>query len=244
MNQLNYEIFAEEGYMARPPLCPTYVFLLDISHSSIKTGFLNTICEGLIDIILHKRIPEQKRTCIGFVLFDNNPHFVYFNDNLEIMTVSDNLTDIFLPVPEHYLLINLEDSDKIIKILENIQNISGEAENLGLKKGLFASHLLLEKSGGKVLTFLCESTIESSHSKSFSFTPSTDFYNLLGEEFIDSNVSGDLFISSSEYCGLHTIGEICRKTGGNIYYYSNLFSNQEKHHLLSDINKAITDGIA
>lgn len=33
----------------RPPQPPVYLFVFDVSHNAIETGYLNTVCQTLLD---------------------------------------------------------------------------------------------------------------------------------------------------------------------------------------------------
>ena len=70
----NFEIYADEGYMIRPPMSPTYLFMIDISSSSFETGYLRTICECISSILQLDHLNE--RSMVGFILFDTAVHFV------------------------------------------------------------------------------------------------------------------------------------------------------------------------
>ncbi|KAG8439138.1 hypothetical protein GDO86_005378 [Hymenochirus boettgeri] len=43
------EFMAPSEYMLRPPQPPVYLFMFDVSHNAIETGYLNTVCQTLLD---------------------------------------------------------------------------------------------------------------------------------------------------------------------------------------------------
>lgn len=238
--QDNYEIYADETYMKRPPICPSYVFLLDVSEESINNGYLATICDSISSLLQSKSFPGGEKAAIGIILFDSTIHYVYFNAAPQFITVSSPGSDIWVPFPIDYLVINIEDNlNTILASLSTIKNTAFGTRSTGYKNGLIASELLLEKTGGKVLSFLFNPTIESSHPKNLVFLHTTEFYEVLGEEFIDSNISCDVFVSSSHYSGLYTLGHLSKITGGDVYYYQGYYNSD---HLISDISKAIETG--
>ena len=85
----NYEIFAEEKYMERAPMCPFYLFLIDISSQSIELGFFHAAIESIGKILELKSIQSENhevRTQVSFILvfiglvcpFQVYNHFVNF----------------------------------------------------------------------------------------------------------------------------------------------------------------------
>ena len=224
-------------------MCPCYVFLIDISLESKKTGYLECICETILKIVIENIYQGEERTIIGLILYDTYPQYVLIGKKPQILTVSGHNSDIFLPVPLDNLLINIQDNiEDIIQTIYCIKNIEGNPVSNGLKKGLFACKILLENCGGKVFAFMCNSSSEAAHQKNLAFVASSDFFHLLAEEMNDDNICVDAFITSNAFCGLFTIGEISRITGGDVYYYQN-FSEASKENLSRDMIKAISQGI-
>nr|KAF6350062.1 SEC24-like protein A, COPII coat complex component [Myotis myotis] len=43
------EFMAPSEYMLRPPQPPVYLFVFDVSHNAIETGYLNSVCQSLLD---------------------------------------------------------------------------------------------------------------------------------------------------------------------------------------------------
>ena len=239
-SQCNYEIYAEEKYMNRPPMCPTYLFVLDISEASSESGFLQCAVIAILKTVREKKFQGEERTCVGFILFDKHAHFVRIGKRPEIITMTCPEGEAWLPAPEYFLAVNIEDNfEDIICTLEIISNIKGDQKSSGLKMAILACDSLLENSGGRVLIFLCNSMIESAHPKKLSFMATTDFYHTIGEKFSMDSIRCDMFISSVMYCGVFTLGELSKITGGEVHYYPN-FSSSRADALQVDVYSSIS----
>ncbi|PKU30960.1 protein transport protein hypothetical protein [Limosa lapponica baueri] len=93
----------------RPPQPPVYLFVFDVSHNAIETGYLNTVCQTLLDNL--DLLPGNTRTKIGFITFDSTIHFYSLQEGLsqpQMLIVSD-IEDVFIPMPEN-LLVNLNEN--------------------------------------------------------------------------------------------------------------------------------------
>ncbi|EPY84920.1 hypothetical protein CB1_000434027 [Camelus ferus] len=99
----------------RPPQPPVYLFVFDVSHNAVETGYLNSVCQSLLDNL--DLLPGNTRTKIGFITFDSTIHFYSLQEGLsqpQMLIVSD-IEDVFIPMPEN-LLVNLNESKEDIHL--------------------------------------------------------------------------------------------------------------------------------
>jgi protein transport protein SEC24 len=137
---------------------PSYVFLIDTSNASMMNGYLSSVIETIKDIINNDLFQNLSRTKIGIITYDNTINFFNLNPQLnqaQMLSVKD---DLFLPVPVDYLLVNMEDSkDKILSLLDMIRDSSQNNNNCQdsdkLIEGIKAGFLLVQSTGGKILSF-------------------------------------------------------------------------------------------
>ncbi|XP_019779998.1 protein transport protein Sec24A isoform X4 [Delphinus delphis] len=107
------EFMAPSEYMLRPPQPPVYLFVFDVSHNAVETGYLNSVCQSLLDNL--DLLPGNTRTKIGFITFDSTIHFYSLQEGLsqpQMLIVSD-IEDVFIPMPEN-LLVNLNESKESV----------------------------------------------------------------------------------------------------------------------------------
>ncbi|XP_053422479.1 protein transport protein Sec24A isoform X2 [Nycticebus coucang] len=107
------EFMAPSEYMLRPPQPPVYLFVFDVSHNAVETGYLNSVCQSLLENL--DLLPGNTRTKIGFITFDSTIHFYSLQEGLsqpQMLIVSD-IEDVFIPMPEN-LLVNLNESKESV----------------------------------------------------------------------------------------------------------------------------------
>ncbi|RAL38967.1 hypothetical protein DM860_014793 [Cuscuta australis] len=107
------EFIAPAEYMVRPPMPPTYFFLIDVSISSIKNGMIEVIAQTIKKCL--DSLPGYPRTQIGFITYDSTIHFYNMKSSLtqpQMLVVSDP-EDTFVPLPDD-LLVNLSECRDVI----------------------------------------------------------------------------------------------------------------------------------
>jgi protein transport protein SEC24 len=235
----NYEIYAEEINMERPPMCPCYVFCIDFSDESKRSGFLGAVCDA-VGIFLDEKVRQnEERALIAIILHSNCVGFVQLAGNINITMIPKSEAEMWLPIPRDLLLVDIKDNLLQIKsALSLIKELKDPSPSTAFHSALLASQLILEQNGGKILSFICNSLIESTKRQSFKIIASTEFYYNISEELIESQISCDIFFAGTEYCGLFTYAELARITGGEVYYYQNFTIEKHREIISGDIRRA------
>ncbi|XP_029416751.1 protein transport protein Sec24A isoform X2 [Nannospalax galili] len=228
------EFMAPSEYMLRPPQPPVYLFVLDVSHNAVETGYLNSVCQSLLDNL--DLLPGNTRTKIGFITFDSTVHFYSLQEGLsqpQMLIVSD-IEDVFIPMPEN-LLVNLNESKELVqdllKTLPQMFTKTLETQS-ALGPALQAAFKLMSPTGGRMSVFQTqlptlgvgalkprEEPNQRSSAKEIHLTPSTDFYKKLALDCSGQQVAVDLFLLSGQYSDLASLGCISRYSAGSVYYY-------------------------
>lgn len=229
------EFIAPSEYMLRPPQPAVYLFVLDVSHNAVETGYLNTLCQSLLDNL--NSLPGDSRTKIGFITFDSTIHFYSLQDGLsqpQMLIVSD-IEDVFIPMPEN-LLVNLNESKELVQdllralpqmFLKTLETQSA------LGPALQAAFKLMSPTGGRLSVFqtqlpsvgagLLKSREDPNQRASAKeihhLTPATDFYKKLALDCSGQQIAVDLFALSGQYSDLASLVCISRYSSGCIYYY-------------------------
>ncbi|XP_077080995.1 protein transport protein Sec24A isoform X1 [Siphateles boraxobius] len=229
------EFIAPSEYMLRPPQPAVYLFVLDVSHNAVETGYLDVVCQSLLENL--DSLPGDSRTKIGFITFDSTIHFYNLQEGLsqpQMLVVSD-IDDVFLPTPDS-LLVNLSECRELVQdLLAGLpQMFSGTMETQsGLGPALQAGFKLLSPTGGRISVFQTqlptvgigalkprEEPSQRAHAKEVQhLNPATDFYKKLALDCSGHHVAVDLFLLSAQYCDLSTLGCISRYSAGSVYYY-------------------------
>ncbi|XP_045684673.1 protein transport protein Sec24A isoform X2 [Phyllostomus hastatus] len=228
------EFMAPSEYMLRPPQPPVYLFVFDVSHNAVETGYLNSVCQSLLNNL--DLLPGNTRTKIGFITFDSTIHFYSLQEGLsqpQMLIVSD-IEDVFIPMPEN-LLVNLNESKELVqdllKTLPQMFTKTLETQS-ALGPALQAAFKLMSPTGGRMSVFQTqlptlgvgalkprEEPNHRSSAKDIHLTPSTDFYKKLALDCSGQQVAVDLFLLSGQYSDLASLGCISRYSAGSVYYY-------------------------
>ena len=124
------EYIAPGEYMVRPPQPPVFMFVIDVSYTSVVTGLLQTVVTSIVEAIQSGKIPGGQRVQVGIITFDTSLHFYNLNSNLsqpQMLVVSD-LDDLFLPLPDDILVPLAESEAAIVNLLESLPGIFGETK--------------------------------------------------------------------------------------------------------------------
>lgn len=91
----SYEFFASDTYTPRPPMEPSYCFLIDISHSSMANNIPFYAIAAIKEAIQSGRFNGRKAVSLKIILFDTQLHIVRFRNNRQIaMTTYSLQTDV------------------------------------------------------------------------------------------------------------------------------------------------------
>ncbi|XP_048022595.1 protein transport protein Sec24A isoform X2 [Megalobrama amblycephala] len=229
------EFIAPSEYMLRPPQPAVYLFVLDVSHNAVETGYLDVVCQSLLDNL--DSLPGDTRMKIGFITFDSTIHFYNLQEGLsqpQMLIVSD-IDDVFLPTPDS-LLVNLNECRELVQdLLASLpQMFSRTMETQsGLGPALQAAFKLLSPTGGRMSVFQTqlptvgigalkprEEPNQRAPAKDVqNLSPATDFYKKLALDCSGHHVAVDLFLLSAQYCDLSSLGCISRYSAGSVYFY-------------------------
>ncbi|XP_041122702.1 protein transport protein Sec24A-like isoform X2 [Polyodon spathula] len=235
------EFIAPSEYMLRPPQPAVYLFVLDVSHNAVETGYLDTVCQSLLDSL--SLLPGDTRTKIGFITFDSRVHFYNLQEGLsqpQMLVVSD-IEDIFIPTPDS-LLVNLNECKELVQdLLKGLPQMftSTLETQCALGPALLAAFKLLSPTGGRVSVFQTqlpsvgvgalksrEDPNQRASAKDIPhLTPATDFYKKLALDCSGQQIAVDLFLLSGQYCDLASLACISKYSAGGVHYYPSY------HHL-------------
>ncbi|TRY93965.1 hypothetical protein DNTS_021119 [Danionella cerebrum] len=238
------EFIASSDYMLRPPQPAVYLFVLDVSHNAVESGYLNVFCQSLLDNL--DKLPGDTRTRIGFVTFDSTVHFYNLQEGLsqpQMLVVSD-IDDIFIPTHDS-LLVNLKESKELVQdllgALPGMFTHTRETHS-ALGAALQAVYKLMSPTGGRVSVFqtqlpslgpgLLQSredpNLRSGTKNVQHLGPATDFYKKLALDCSGQQIGVDLFLLSSQYSDLASLELLCsmsKYSAGSVFYYPSF------HHL-------------
>lgn len=139
-----------------------YLYLLDVSHNAVNTGYLRTFCETLAENL--DKLPGDARTQIGFITYNSCIHFYNLSEALsqprmmiyaDLAAADDASGELALPMPDG-LLVNLnENRQSVLMFLQALPNLFAPLNNdtetdSALGTALNAAFQLLKPTGGRV----------------------------------------------------------------------------------------------
>ncbi|XP_020091801.1 protein transport protein Sec24-like At3g07100 isoform X2 [Ananas comosus] len=230
------EFVAPTEYMVRPPMPPSYFFLIDVSVAAVQSGLLEVVATTIKSCL--DGLPGSPRTQIGFLTFDSTLHFHNLKSSLsqpQMMVVAD-LDDVFLPLPDD-LLVNLSDSRHVVDaFLDSLPSMFQNSANVESASGpaLKAAFMVMSQLGGKLLVF--QSTLPSlgigrlrlrgddprvygTDKEHTLRIPEDPFYKQMAAEFTKHQIAVDIFAFSEKYSDIASLGSLAKYTGGQVYHY-------------------------
>ncbi|XP_026089897.1 protein transport protein Sec24A isoform X2 [Carassius auratus] len=253
------EFIAPSEYMLRPPQPAVYLFVLDVSHNAVQTGYLDVVCQTLLDNL--DSLPGDARTKIGFITFDSNIHFYNLQEGLsqpQMLIVSD-VDDVFLPTPDSLLVNRSECRELLQDLLTSLPQMFAQTMETqsALGPALQAAFKLLCPTGGRMSVFQTqlptlgigalqprEEPSQRANAKDVQhLSPATDFYKKLALDCSGHHVAVDLFLLSAQYSDLSSLGCISRYSAGSVYYYPSYHKQHnpaQTERLQKDLKRYLT----
>ncbi|KAJ6051037.1 hypothetical protein N7460_001571, partial [Penicillium canescens] len=239
LNHSMVEFVAPQEYMVRPPQPLVYLFLIDVSYSSVTSGLLATTARTIKESL--DRIPNaDRRTRLGFIAVDSSLHYFSIpRDNSETsdprMLVVSDLDEPFLPIPGDLLVTLSECRENIEVFLDKLQEMFQNTQNNSCAMGsaLRAGYKLISPVGGKMtvlsaslpnighgaLTMREDKKVLGTSKESSLLQTGNSFYKSFAVECSKAQVSVDMFLFSSQYQDVASLSNLPRYTGGQTYFY-------------------------
>lgn len=253
------EYCATEEYTMRTPQPPVMLFLLDVTRTSVQSGFLQECCQAIKSCILQECLPGGERAMVGIMTFDSSVQFYNLDPDLQSpqMIVVSDLEDIFLPLPEDILVNVTESQDALINLLDQLptlyaDTIVNESCMLCAVKG---AYLAMKHVGGKLVVFssiittLGEGALKPQRENPRLimtdkevelFNPMCDDWKQLGQLLTVVQVCLEMFIGAQGYMDLATVATLAKQTGGDVRYYEQFNPAQHGMKLRKELRHIMT----
>ncbi|OJJ82795.1 COPII subunit SEC24 [Aspergillus glaucus CBS 516.65] len=239
LNHSVVEFVAPQEYMVRPPQPLVYLFLIDVSYTSVANGLLATTARCIKESL--DRIPNaDRRTRLGFMAVDTSLHYFSIprdgseSSDPRMLVVSD-LDEPFLPIPGDLLVPLSECRENIELFLDKLQDMFQNTQSNGCAMGsaLRAGYKLISPVGGKmtvlstslpnvgqgVLTMREDKKVLGTNKENSLLQTANSFYKSFAVECSKAQVSVDMFLFSSQYQDVASLSNLPRYTGGQTYFY-------------------------
>eukprot|EP01103_Thecamoeba_quadrilineata_P014161 TRINITY_DN4140_c0_g1_i1.p1 TRINITY_DN4140_c0_g1~~TRINITY_DN4140_c0_g1_i1.p1 ORF type:complete len:793 (+),score=102.92 TRINITY_DN4140_c0_g1_i1:329-2380(+) len=257
------EYFATKEYCFRPPTPIHYLFVIEVSQSSILS-IIPSVTQAIKQVLANS--PQVSYVRIGIITYDTCVHFYDLKSNVKQpqMLVVPDLESMYLPTEN--IFVNYTDGKLAVDfILDNLPAMfsSSTINKTAFGSALKAAHLALKPTGGKMIVFnqhLPSNGPGSLHTRYINsnsivtdkefllFQPQScldkpQFYPEFGKVCAVDNVSVDLFLFPKSFVDVSTLGTLCKLTCGQVYYYE-MFSRGRDyltfyHNLQNNIDRTI-----
>uniref|UniRef100_H2ZC32 SEC24 homolog C, COPII coat complex component n=1 Tax=Ciona savignyi TaxID=51511 RepID=H2ZC32_CIOSA len=256
----SYEFIATKDYCRndKPPNPPAFIFALDVSYNAIKSGYVDLLCRqlhSLLDTLPREMNQEKSAIKVGFITYNNVLHFYNLKSSLaqpQMMVVSD-VSDVFVPLQEGFL-VSLEESRHVIdSLLEQIPEMFRDTRETELvfapviqaavealksadcagKLFMFHTSLPIGEAPGKLKNRDDRKLIGTDKEKVL-FNPATNFYEKLAKDCVSSACCVDLFLFPNQYVDVATLAQVPQLTGGQVYKYNFFRSDIDGGRFIKD----------
>jgi len=254
------EYIAPGEYMVRPAQPPVFMFLIDVSYTSVITGLLDTVVASIKEALLSGKMPNKdNRLQIGIITFDSALHFYNLSPTLgqpQMLVVSD-LEDLFLPLPDDILVNATESEGAIISLLDALPSLFADTKvsESCLGSAVRGAYMAMKHIGGKLLVFgavlptLGEHALKAARDNPRLLNtdkevellrPANDGFKDMAMELTRAQISVELFIASQSYMDLPTLGALSKYTGGDVRFYPQFNAQEQGLKLKSELIHVLT----
>lgn len=262
----SYEFVATKDYCknGKSPNTPAFIFCIDVSYNSVRSGLVQLICSRLKQDIL-VNLPkeagaEESEIRVGFLTYAKEIHFYNVKNSLaqpQMLVVSDT-EDVFMPLMDGFL-VKLSESEAVIDSLlaqipqmfaesRETETILGPVVQAGLealinadcagKLFLFHTSLPIADAPGKLKNRDDRKILGTDKEKTL-LTPQINFYTKVGQQCVAAGCSVDMFLFPNSYVDVASISELCRLTGGNMYKYSYFQAENDGQRFINDLKRNV-----
>ncbi|KAI0237798.1 Protein transport protein Sec24C [Lamellibrachia satsuma] len=266
-----YEFLATKDYCRNSelPKPPAFIFMIDVSYNSVKSGLVNLLCSRLKDDVLANLPKEtgftESEIRVGFVTYAKELHFYNVKSNLaqpQMLVVSD-IQDVFVPLLDGFM-VKLSESEAVIdSLLSQIPQMFADSRETEVTLGpviqagidalksanccgkLFVFHttMPLADAPGKLRNRDDRKLLGTEKEKTI-LIPQSSFYTKLGQECVAVGCGVDLFLFPNSYIDVATIAEVPRLTGGTLYKYSYFQADLDGERFLTDLTSQVKKSVA
>jgi len=249
------EYSAPAEYMVRPPMSPSYLFLIDVTAQSLQSGLTTSACEVISRTL--DSIPGQECTTVGIATFDSAIHFYHLKEGAEkpAMLIVPDVDDSYTPLQSGLVVSLARNREAIQQLLKAIPETFASAtpgpnaSTAAIKAGIEC----LKPTGGKIMVFMSgipnvglgklEARTGTSGQRTGNIekeplkcmAPAERNYNVMAIHAAEFQISIDLFLCASSAVDVATLGVFPRTTGGSLYRYPGFNVQQDFAQLHNDL---------
>lgn len=253
------EFVATKEFLVRPPMCPMFFFLIDVSMNAVETGATAASCSAVQRAL--GELPNLPQVKVGIATFDSTLHFYNFNQAQQpSMLVVPDVQDVYAPLQSGLTVSIIEFREQLEQLLENIPSMfqNTRIADSALGAAIKGASLAMKSNGGKLLVFqsglpatgYAALTARDSDSRKGPPPGEKDLNKLLQPvdktlktlaiELAELQVCCDLFLTTQEYVDVASLAVVPATTGGQVYYYHPFSATSDSAKLYNDLRWNLT----
>ncbi|KAJ2851725.1 COPII subunit [Coemansia brasiliensis] len=216
------EYVAPVEYMVRPPMAPSVVFVVDVSHAAVQSGAAAAAAKAARDA-LQQMGDADGRAQVGVIAVDASLHFFCIRAGAESqqLVVGDcDEAEAWLPAPTD-LLVNLRECyTEIDAVLERLPTSGRGGVGCVLGAAIRAAQKMLT-TGGRIITVVASPPTGTAARVDPAATELNSWYKTMAADFARAQIAVDtVFVGS--HLGEASVACLARYTGGSVLQYSEL----------------------
>ncbi|KAJ3149333.1 COPII coat Sec23p-Sfb3p heterodimer component [Geranomyces michiganensis] len=249
---------APKDYQQREPKPASFVIAIDVTWSSIQSGLLKQVVEGIRELLYSGGKTIAPGTKIGIMTFDKSVHFYNLSASLDqpqMMVVCD-VMDMFVPLNAGFLVDPMESRAVIENLLDTLPTIFQEnrTHEPALGAAVQAGHEALKATGGKLSVFQTmlptfgpgqlknreDAKLFGTEKERTLYEPQEYFWPKLGQDCAADGISVDMFLFPTSYMDIATVGSVSALSGGELFVYPNFEVGRDGLRVARDLQNSLT----
>ncbi|KAK7044831.1 SEC23 SEC24 family protein [Favolaschia claudopus] len=220
----------------RKPLPMNFVFALDVSSESLRSGLLFTACAALKDILYGPNACFPPESELAIITFDVTLHFYDLSSDLVPMLIVSDLDEVFLPLRSGLFVKPQGRQAAIEGLLNALPERFAEMPytDAALGSAIRAGIAGLAGRGGHIIVFQStipmvgagglpgepdEANMYDTSKEASLYAPRDNTWRDIGEECVEDGIGVSIFLGMSKYIDVGSIGVVASMTGGELFYH-------------------------
>ncbi|KAM5536129.1 hypothetical protein V8D89_010228 [Ganoderma adspersum] len=261
---LYHSMLPEPTTSRRIPVPMDYVFAFDVSQEAVRSGFLQTACNVLIELLygdddtIPSCFPPSSR--IAILAFDRTLQFYNLSTDVDgqpPMLVVPDVDDVFLPANSGLFVNPMEHRNAITNLLAALplRHEQRHETKAALGSALSAGLAALAGRGGQVVAFAAtlptigagflqplvdEATLYGTEKERTLFEPREETWKDLGEQCAAEGIGVSMFLGMSRPIDVASIGLVSSLSGGEMYFLPKFDPSRDGPVLASQFRRLIS----
>ncbi|KAF8162433.1 hypothetical protein K438DRAFT_1858604 [Mycena galopus ATCC 62051] len=240
----------------RRPLPMNFVFALDVSSESVRSGLLHSACAILQDILFGPNACFPPQSELAIITFDLTLHFHDLSSDLVPMLVVSDIDEVFVPLRSGMFVKPAERQIAIESLLTALPERFAQMAYVEAALGsvLRASLAALAGRGGHVVVFQStmprvgvgalpgepnEADMYETSKESSLYVPRDNTWRDIGTECVEDGIGVSMVLAMNKYIDVGSIGAVASITGGELFYHPRFSPARDSAVLHAQIHRLI-----